>query len=364
MIHKLLASFRPSNAKRQLTCTKSIQYDVNPTWKPSPIAELGNKLHKLSEDLLNGTISEDDVYESENDELTADLLDTVINYSDYVNALIDDYDDTILVEHRVSLDSIYNFTKSKYGSIDAVVYSPLIKKLHIVDYKTGRNRINAYQNYQMYIYAYCLLNEFDFETVELHIFQESYFQFNTNTYTISRADLKQWIYLNVQSKLKEIHILKLRYAVGDHCMYCNNLSNCTAIYNEIDIMLDNPDNIDLEEKARLFSNEKAIVKALDSYKGDLYDSLMLGDDIPGVKLVNGNKRKYINEPEIVESILLDAGFDKEDIYSMKFKTPYQLEQLLKDNDMMDCITLSDYVSQTDPKIILALATSNRKAIKI
>jgi hypothetical protein len=366
--HKLLKVFKPSSASRQLVCTKSILYDVNAPYTSSVHADLGNKLHSIGEEILLGTIEDvNDLYLLEDDDINKNVIRMLSEYNEYIFTL-EDNDNEIMVERKVHLDSIYNFTVDKYGTIDCAIINSDTNTLHIVDLKTGRNDVSAKDNTQLYIYAYSLLQEIkdshNIETINLHIFQNLY-TYNINNFEISVEDLTDWIYKNVISKLNEIRFLELEFKVGSHCKYCPNLNNCNAINIEINNLLDSKDTlIPSIDKADILNKESAIINQINKYKEDLELELKDGKEVKGVKLVKGNKRKFITDSEMqmLEYEVEQKGLKVDDLYNFKPKTPNQIMELLTEKEIM--IDLNQFITIHEPKINLALSTNRRKAIKI
>jgi hypothetical protein len=171
------AKLSPSKAFRWLSCIPSahLEYQIAEE-ETSKAAEEGTKAHELAEKVLKNEIKTDDKH--------------INAYVDFVKSKAS-YNSELYIEDRVDLTQI---VPGGFGTVDAIVIENnlLNSKLHIIDLKTGRYPVQAFQNDQLKLYALGALIKysFSFESIILHIFQTKIN--NISSWETTTTDILNW----------------------------------------------------------------------------------------------------------------------------------------------------------------------------
>jgi hypothetical protein len=333
---ELIDLIRPSKADRQLKCSKSIIFDKELS-DTNEIAQRGILLHKIAEEVLKAkdlSLLDKKEFDSEDDR------ELVRNYCEYVLNNFDNFE----IEYAV-----FNYFNNHRSIID--FWSIKDNELHIIDLKTGYIAVNplSYQNIiyaSNLLYELSLLNDLDIKYVNLGIWQYDYL----NSIKISVKELEKRMN-DLEQVIKDIKDNKLKYEVGTHCKYCNNLKNCKQLHDKyIEINLnDYPTVQEMREAIKLF---KIFEDKIKKYKSDLIARVSQGDNIEGVKIVNRNLRK------IDEGFLKDylAYKNKESILddfyttTRKLKNIREIEKVCKLNN----IPMQDFIKKVKSNPILKI----------
>ena len=114
----------------------------------------------------------------------------------------------------------------------------------------------------------------------------------------------------------------------------------------------------------LYRRSKAITKFLDDVEEYLEGRLLDGEEVPNCKLVEGRSgnRAWVNEESA--DLYLKQKLKMEERYSMKLKSPTQIESLLGDklNATRTKNTFDKLVTRSSPKRVIALADDKRPAV--
>lgn len=117
----------------------------------------------------------------------------------------------------------------------------------------------------------------------------------------------------------------------------------------------------------LLARKKAITSFLNDVDEYLEGRLLDGQEIPGVKLVEGREgnREWANEAE-ADAWLKNQGLKQDDRYDFKLKGPAKIEVLLKDK--LKTVTrtknrFSELITRSPAKRTIALADDKREAVK-
>lgn len=333
--------FAASASSRWLQCGASAV--INTSRLPreyKPAADRGTALHAISEDLLRGGHSD----------LPSGLSpadgEAVMEYVDYVRSLGG--------EKWYELSTM--FVDQCGGTSDCVAVHDG-ELLHVIDAKFGTWMVDPVENTQMIIYALGCLRHlgvlYDFKRVRMTIAQPACG--DPRSWEIGIKDLVHWGRV-IADRVTAIMEGDAEFNPHpDTCRWCPGRSICPAKaafgkvaakqqfddsnYGEepddqgdalelLEILDGDPDDWTWEQKKRVADMAGAWVKAVE---GQIKGMLLQGEDVPGFKVVEGQRRRDWKGDEGKKSAkkyLEDEGFDESQIYTdPKFVSPSQAEGL-------------------------------------
>ncbi|AXH71892.1 MAG: protein of unknown function DUF2800 [Caudoviricetes sp.] len=165
--------------------------------KPHVNTSMGTMTHGAAEAMLRGEI------ENCREWLGKKLDDAVFGeinaregngYVAYVHGILQDYPDAILfIEKRLWFSRVLGVDLgSAFGSGDALIYIPSLRKLMVIDLKTGAIEVEVEQNDQLMIYGFAAYSYFKMigpiDVVEMVVYQRKPF-----TWSASPTVLKAYI---------------------------------------------------------------------------------------------------------------------------------------------------------------------------
>lgn len=326
--HALLG---PSGASRWLECTPSARLEEQFPDSSSSAAEEGTIAHALAELKLRLAIGEiaEDLFNAELEKLVASPYynaDMREHTSEYATVVLETFaaaqratsDAQLFIESRLDLTE---YIPEGFGTSDAVIVAD--DRLEVIDLKYGKGvAVDARENKQMMIYALGALSAhgilYDIKRVRMTIYQPRIG--NYSSWECSVEELKKFA--------KEVVIPKARLAFqgggdfvsGAHCRFCRAKCRCRA-YAEAQLevakyefrapaLLSDAEIADILGRAEAFKNwvssieEHALTEARDN-----------GKHFEGFKLVEGRSVRTIINPETCATILMEAGYTEEQIYS-------------------------------------------------
>lgn len=381
MTHALLS---PSAAHRWLNCTRSVKLEEQFPDKISDAALEGTIAHAICA-LLLSSLKKTGTYDAEEIQLlaqkggegytpeqfkewySADMMQYAEGYANFVwgkyQKLLESTPDAILmVETKVDA-SVYG--KDMTGTTDAAIVSDA--ELHIFDFKYGRGvRVEAKENPQMMIYALgnveAHANMYAFKNVTMTIYQPRIN--NISDYSLSVKDLVKWGTLTLKPKAADAYAGKGKFTAGPWCKFCKAKAVCRECANAC-----TSDYKDKHDKgANILSDDEIvhiieiaddITSWLDSVKSYASGQLKNGNQIKGLKLVEGRStRKYSDVNKVAET-LLASGFSEDQVYDKKLKaiTAMQKSITKKAFDVL----LNDLVVKPQGAPTLALESDPRPA---
>jgi len=319
------AKLSPSSASRWMACTKSPDLESNFPNTTSSFAEEGTLAHAICEDMLrleHNQITEKQ-YEKQmkshrkSQYYNEEMLQYCQDYVDFVNLSACEPGAFIFIEQRLDMT---NYVPEGFGTGDALVIWPWMKKLKFFDLKYGKGvKVSALNNTQLKLYALGALNDyghiFEIEEIEVNIFQPRLD--GSSTWNISVADLLEW----AEAELKPRALLAWNgegeYKAGEHCRFCKAKAQCRALaeYNLslAEMAFKDPDLLEMDEIADVLSKEDLFKNWIEAVKGYAYAQAVEGEKIPGYKLVHGKSTRVYSDPLKVEEVLKKNGHT--DIYT-------------------------------------------------
>lgn len=319
--------FRPSQAHIVLSCPGAEQWIEKAGEQPSSAyAEEGQRAHEVVNRMILGK-----PYDDLNPDY--DMIDGAEQVLTLLSAL---QEQAQLDGHKVSgpWTEIETSGLRKYGVKNGICDGFIIcgPTLHILDYKYGRGiPVSPVENKQLGTYGLDFKNTFapyGIERVVFWIIQpricERPLQWDATEWLVSFEHL-------LLNRVKE------GYASGEHCRFCPIRGRCPIQAAEIESLfeislgkeiLDLPDIalLTAEELAKYLDHADTLSRWMTALRHAAKERAEYGEEIPGYELVasKGN-RAWIDEEEAVEKFK-HIG---DDIYTKSFKSPAQLEKILK-----------------------------------
>ena len=303
------AKFSPSSLGRTKSCPGSHQLSIGQPNISSPAAERGTMLHTQAELAIEGrpfseVLSEED-------------LSLIQPYIDYCLALkkISDIAET---ERQVQI-----LGEKCWGTIDFLAITG--PRLTIVDLKTGI--MSGDFLIQLMAYALGALKEFNFvgiESVHLVIIQPAVSP-EPQIHRTTPDEL--WRF---EKELKQIIEMaedkNPQFRTGAHCRWCNASSICVAAFDEATEMATRDvAKMSLESVGVAYAKTKFIKGWVKSVEDRTKFDLMSGVEVPGFKLVAGNRARSWSDPDIEAK--LEEVFDEKS-YEKRYLSVPQAEKLL------------------------------------
>ena len=327
-----------SSMYRWAACAGSVRESKGKESTQSVYAADGIQGHDLSAKLLTGEV----VSLLDFDDEMVDAVDFYVNYirSRKIKG------SALLVEHSFDLSDIH---PGCYGTADAVIWTPSIKHLIVIDFKYGAGiLVDPKDNLQLMYYALGALTTCGFpaETVEMVIVQPrcDHPDGVIRSHTIDAIDL-----FDFSVDLKEYAEATERpdapLVPGEHCRFCPAAPSCTALNSQTQSLAKLEFRADLSydpAKLKIALDGRDAVKAwLKTVDEFAYLEAERGRCAPGYKLVEKRPtRKWKDETEAETSLfdMSDTPEQMEDMYVIrKLKTPAQMEKVFSKKEISELV---------------------------
>ena len=341
--HAILSA---SGSKRWLSCTPSARLEATlPEQKKAPgsfdhSAE-GTLAHSLAEIKLRLQLNQigHEEYDRELQEIQAssyyneELEEFVDNYVVYVRSQISEHDKP-LFEQRVDFS---DWVPDGFGTADVVILSKY--SIRVIDLKFGKGvPVHAQDNTQLRLYALGAYSKFkeeypDIKEVEYTIVQPRLDSISTDSTNINK--LLDWANYFVKPKAKKAWTGTGEFLPGDWCQFCRAKATCKARSDFIDEIakLDfRPAPLLYDEEVRLvFSKASQLKSYVNDIEAYVTQKAIEENVVPaGFKLVVPKGHRKIADFALAETVLVEHGFKKEDLYELpKPKSVPQIEKLGK-----------------------------------
>ncbi|NYT46336.1 MAG: DUF2800 domain-containing protein [Candidatus Methanofishera endochildressiae] len=232
--------FSPSSSSRWINCPAAAILAENYPDSTNSAAEEGTLAHKLSERFLVYGHSIDNITLEEcnsmlGEDVSDEMLDNVNQYVEYCREIAHDnyHRDVSSLNVETAVD-FGRYAPGGYGTADAIILDYSGGKIHVLDFKYGRVRVDAFKNTQLMLYAlgvYSCMPSGHRDMVHdfvLHVCQPRVFDGFT-TYTVSVEEL-----LAFGETIKEKSALALadnpeRIAGVVQCKWCPAKGDCSAL---------------------------------------------------------------------------------------------------------------------------------------
>lgn len=245
----------------------------------------------------------------------------------------------VLIEQKFDLSSVY---PGLFGTSDATLYNPDLKKLIVVDYKHGAGLpVGVEGNLQLQYYGLgaLLASGFPCATVELVIVQP---RCNHPDGAIRKWEFPSTELLTFAATLaedaKRTENPGAPRIPGDHCRFCPAAAvKCEALKAQAQsiakVEFKDPQSYDpvkLSEALDMIPTVEAWIKRTREFA---YQEALHNRAAPGWKLVDKRaSRKWKAADKEIFDFMVDMGASEDDIFERKIKSPAQMEKALPKKD--------------------------------
>jgi hypothetical protein len=332
--------FAPSASARWIACPGSVALldsASGPVEETSVYAAEGTVAHKVFERaLLQQALPEvgSIVIESGHDiEVTHEMLDSVQWAVDRVTEL---GPGSMLAETNVQIP-VADRTIS--GTADCILQTHADPTLHVMDLKYGKGvQVAAEHNSQLMLYGWGVLCDLgmlyeNVQAITLHVLQPRLD--HHDMWSVSVSDLTKWIDGPVATAIHEALSPEPSFGPSEAaCRWCPMSGQCAAqasavanAFPDDDVENDTNNSLvllgddELSEYLDFLPFAEAWITALRKHA---LQTLLVGGDIPGYKVVEGrSSRQWGEEERIIAKLLMEASIDP--WQAPKLKSPTAVE---------------------------------------
>ncbi len=362
-----------SKAELWLNCPGSATANSQYEREESSYAAEGTTAHEVAQTILESCLlrgfNVDGYEEGASDlngkpEVTLEMLECAQGYCEYIQELMSP-GGTVLVEQRLDYST---WVPGGFGTADCIVIAPDI--ITVVDYKYGKGvAVSAEDNPQMKLYALGVIQSFDcvydFSTVRMAIYQPR--MNNVSEYKLTVAELLDWAENVVAPVAAKAYKGSEEYHAGPWCQkFCQHAGRCRALtvycsdFVRTHGGLTAVPHLAPEEYLEIFQAKPLIETWLKKTLAAATDSILAGNPVEGLKVVEGRSSRKWADPEAVEQFMQTEEYDQ-DAYMepAKLMTPAALEKSLGKKKVAEL--LGDRIVKSPGNPTLVLASDKRKA---
>ena len=337
--HAILSA---SGSERWLNCPPSARLEEQITEEKSEYAAEGTFAHKLAELHLQNylklikkveydkklkQLKENEFYSQEMEDYIQIYIDIAIEKINEAKSRSKDA--IVFLEQQLDFSP---WVPEGFGTGDVVIISDGI--VEVVDFKYGKGvPVSAEGNTQMRLYGLGALNLFDvlydINTIRMTIVQPRLD--NVSSEKLAAEELLTWG--NTVNRAEQAFKGEGEFQAGDHCRFCRAKATCRA-RAEANLELarydfQDPALLSNDEIAEiLFKADELKAWAADIQTYALEQAYKHGIKFDGWKLVEGrSNRKYTDEEEVAK-ILIEKGYNEDDIYKKSILNITAMEKLL------------------------------------
>jgi hypothetical protein len=278
--------------------------------------------------------------------LTAAQYHACVECVDQLKDLILDKAETYLLyqEKKVRLPGL---EEDIYGTLDLGILTP--DEIHIVDFKFGVGvPVDVEENPQLMAYMLGFLNFLRTSVKEKDMYMWVFQPF-LNSFRgvqVTKEELEYFL-CQVEFAVEEAKSGYPTYVPGEkQCRWCSAGGCCPARIKDAETKaltlmseyFDEPvesglnvkflDTVDNAKLAELLATEEQVTSAYRAIREHLYGQLLMGQDVPGYKIVNGKSRRQWLDgvtPQTLETML---DIKAEALSETKMLSPAKVEKLL------------------------------------
>lgn len=360
-----------SKAELWLNCPGSATANSQYEREESSYAAEGTAAHEVAQITLESCLRRGfdvDGYEGANlngkPEVTLEMLECAQGYCEYIQELMPP-GGAALVEQRLDYST---WVPGGFGTADCIVIAPDI--ITVIDYKYGKGvAVSAEDNPQMKLYALGVIQSFDcvydFSTVRMAIYQPR--MNNVSEYKLTVAELLDWAKDVVAPVAAKAYEGSEEYHAGPWCQkFCQHAGRCRALtvycsdFVRTHGGLTAAPHLAPEEYLEIFQAKPLIETWLKKTLAAATDSILAGNPVEGLKVVEGRSSRKWADPEAVEQFMQAEEYDQ-DAYMepAKLMTPAALEKSLGKKKVAEL--LGDRIVKSPGNPTLVLASDKRKA---
>ncbi len=393
------AQWSASSTDRNWNCSGALALTDHLPEKTNEAADWGTACHQISEKCLRegkhadefiGTTEKGKVHAFEVDE---EMAETAQTYVDYVRKAVIaaappgvNPASLLHIEQKFSLAGLKPPFEAG-GTADAVIYSPALKMLEVVDLKGGRGHVVEVKgNPQLRTYALGAMMAnpgLNVETIKVTIVQPRapHKDGRTRSEEFHVADLVEWTadlvaamrrsaeafgaYTDVRHPKggQSLAAWGAQFLVaGDHCKFCKAASFCPALeqkafdaagvwFDDLDrpTLTNMPDADDPDKLARELDALDMIEDWIKAKRARAHELAEMGVEIPNYVLVPKQGREKWNDDveDQAAKIAIDAGVAQDKVWNKpKIRTPKQIRDALAKAKANDALTKIKDLSST------------------
>jgi hypothetical protein len=320
-------------------CPGSVRLSAGLVSPESEYAKEGTLAHEIAATILENYFFGTKKPTPPIEKLPLDMMPAVKIYVDYIKAQALEANANvkaghILIEHKFDMSkSVY---KGLFGTSDAVIYFPLIKKLLVADYKHGSGiAVEVEDNLQLQYYALgaLLSTGFPCDQVEIVVVQPRI-----------NPEPQKWIFSSIELLDFAADLAADAAATedpeapinpGKHCRFCPAAAaKCTVIKEKAVALAKLEFKPQLSYDPDKLAEALKFVPAMEAWAKQVrefaYAEAMAGRYPPGWKLVAKRAtRKWITTEDVIVDYMLEATkLPPDDLYERSLKTPAQMEKLV------------------------------------
>lgn len=175
------------------------------------------------------------------------------------------------------------------------------------------------------------------------------------------SGLLEWADETVRPKAKMALAGEGELVPGEHCHFCKAGALCKA-RAETNLELakmefTDPEYLDERELAEVLKKAEDLEKWVKAVREYAFKEAMKRP-IPGFKIVASKSSRVIENPDAVEKVLVEEGFDSEKLYTKKLKGITLLEKMVGKKEFNELC--GDYITKPKGKPTLAYAEDPRE----
>ncbi|MDR2647671.1 MAG: DUF2800 domain-containing protein [Oscillospiraceae bacterium] len=360
------AKLSASASHRWLHCTAAPTLEAQFPQNDTKYTKEGTLAHTLAEEYVRKLRGETIECPCEVDDPV--MHECASKYAAYVMSVLasKSSDAALFLEEKLTFGE---FVPHGFGTADCLVIADDL--CEVIDFKYGAHvQVSPEDNPQMKIYALGVYAEFgqiyNIERFKLTIFQPR-MNDEAQSWNISVADLLAW-----GEWMKPIARAAYdgpgRYCVDtDVCRFCKANGRCQGQYDHYKGLFDMADQIDPqtmspELRAEILNKANGLKTWLNKVENGVSASLMLGETIPGWKIVEGRADRKITDAKKAIDVLTKAGFTESDICETNIVGITALEKLVGKKKLPEI--LGDLLVKPTGKPTLVQESDKRSALQL
>lgn len=350
-------------------------------------AKRGTMIHALAAEILAGRAGDPAA-----DEEAIDLAKGYVAAVDLLAAEM--FDPQIHVERTIPFVAALGISgdEDRGCTPDLVIVDPLERVLDIVDLKTGRVDVRPENNPQLILYAISAVAAYLRgkvpQKVRLRVYQHgSLYTWETSyetlmrhravlaeTYTLAMYLYNQVLFYRPVGFYGDTLIgagiqkeITAALTPGPaQCEYCTAKAHCPALANYVAVRTQEAarrmpvPEVSLGEMAALMIDKKMVESFYRAVEARVRSALLDGEKVPGLKLVNGPRRRFYVRPENVQSLLQKEGVSP--WAPRVLKSPAEVERELGKSRFTEL--LGGEVGRARPNPIVALEDDRRASYEL
>jgi len=380
----------PSSSARWLLCPGSVAaidadieagiIVVKKNDDGGPHALWGTRCHLVGELLLLNKPYEEIVKQVPQVKDDEEMLDTAIEYHDYVMALMRP-GSKLFVEKRVSLEqwipSDPEEKEDSGGTADAIIIHT-DNSMDVCDLKGGKGvAVDVRGNTQLKLYAAGAVSDFsmiyDIRKVRYHVIQPRR--------EIFEHEETSAVALEIFMEYCEDQIQKDYLEAGEkQCQWCPRSGYCEAqaemlkggvfkadtldFEDSKELVVSDPAELTLAQLTKIKQHAPAITKLLKAVDQRILERLHKGQKVTGFKLVEGrSNRKWddtIDQDDLVDFMVEELDLDEDQVLIEKIATITEVEKMI---DKKGKEALAKYIVKPSGKATIAPMADKRPALQ-